>query len=175
MRKKLRPAVPKYLVIGQISAAYGVRGEVKVEVMTDFPDRFARQKQVYLGDPAGLMQIERWRPHNKQIVLKLAGIDDRDTAQKLKGHYLQVPVEEAMPLGQDEYYVYQIQGLEVWTTMGEHLGQIVEVLFTGSNEVYVVKNEAGREVLIPAIADVVQAVDLEGGRMIIEPLAGLLE
>ncbi len=175
MRGDHRPAKPDYLVIGQVRSAWGVRGEVKVGVMTDFPDRFARLQQVYVGDPPELVRIEKCRPHGAYIVLKLAGYDDRTAADTLRGHFLQVPTAEAMPLGEDEYYVYQIVGLMVVTTGGEYLGRVCEVLFTGANEVYVVKDETGREVLIPAIADVIREVDLEGGRLVIEPIAGLLE
>jgi 16S rRNA processing protein RimM len=85
---------------------------------------------------------------------------------------VQVPLEEAAPLSEDEYYIYQIMGLEVWTSEGEHLGRVSDVLFTGANEVYVVEGERG-EMLVPAIEDVVKEVDLEGGRLIVEPLEGM--
>jgi 16S rRNA processing protein RimM len=86
---------------------------------------------------------------------------------------VQIPIEEAMPLGEDEYYVYQIVGLDVWTAEGEYLGRISEVLFTGANDVYVVQGEKG-EILIPAIEDVVLEVDLDGGRLTVELMEGLI-
>lgn len=95
------------------------------------------------------------------------------TAAALRGKLLAIPQAEAMPLGEGEYFHHQILGLEVYTTTGERLGPIVEIMVTGSNDVYVVDRQ-GQEVLIPAIADVVQEVDLEGGRLVIEVVEGLL-
>ncbi len=108
------------------------------------------------------------------MVVKIAGYDDRQAAESLRGLRFYIPASEAMPLDEDEYYVWQIEGLEVWTTDDQYLGVVTEVIFTGSNEVYVAQDESGREVLIPAIEDVVQEVDLEGGRLIVQLLEGLI-
>ncbi len=166
-------AEPRFLVIGKIVAPWGVKGEVKVAIETDFPERFNRLKRVYLGEKAVSCVLEKARLHKGHALLKLGGCDDRNAAEKLRGQLVQIPIEEAMPLGEDEYYVYQIVGLDVWTTEGEHLGRVSEVLFTGANDVYVVQGERG-EVLIPAIEDVVLEVDLAGGRLIVELLEGLI-
>lgn len=167
------PNSPRYLVIGRIVRPWGVQGEVKVEVLTDWPERFALLDDVYLGEEATPYHLERFRLHQGHALLKLVGCDDRNAAEALREQLVQVPPEEAMPLDEDEYYVHQIEGLEVWTDEGESLGQVVEVLFTGSNEVYVVHGPRG-EVLIPAIADVVMQVDLEGGRLVVHLMDGLV-
>ena len=164
---------PRYLVVGRIVAPWGVRGEVKVALETDFPERFKRLKRVYLGERMTSFVLEGSRLHKGHALLKLGGYDDRDAAEKLRGQLVQIPIEEAMPLGEGEYYVYQIVGLEVWTTEGEHLGRVSEVLFTGANDVYVVHGEKG-EILIPAIEDVVLKVDLAGGRLTVELMEGLI-
>ena len=168
-----RPArgVPRYLVVGKVVAPWGTGGELKVVILTDFPDRFRDLKSVYLGDEPWM--LEGHRRHGRWIILKLEGCADRNSARKLRGELVQIPLEEAVPLSEDEYYIYQIEGLEVWTREGEHLGRVSEVLFTGANEVYIVKGERG-EILLPAIEDVVKEVDLEGGRLIVEPLEGML-
>ena len=164
---------PRYLVVGKIVAPWGVRGEVKMTIQTGFPERFERLKKVYLGENATSSVLEGSRLHKGHALLKLGGCDDRDAAEKLRGQLVQIPIEEAMPLDEDEYYVYQIVGLDVWTTEGEHLGRVSEVLFTNANEVYVVQGEKG-EVLIPAVEDVVLEVDLVSGRLIVELMEGLL-
>jgi len=164
---------PRYLVVGRIVAPWGVRGEVKVTLETDFPERFERLKRVYLGEKATSFVLERSRLHKGHALLKLGGCDDRDAAEKFRGQLVQIPIEEAMPLGEDEYYVYQIVGLDVWTTEGEHLGRVSEVLFTGANDVYVVHGEKG-EILIPAVEGVVLEVDLAGGRLTVELMEGLI-
>ena len=164
---------PRYLVVGRIVAPWGVRGEVKVTLETDFPERFEQLERVYLGEKATSFVLERSRLHKGHALLKLGGCDDRDAAEKLRGQLVQIPIEEAMPLGEDEYYVYQIVGLDVWTTEGEHLGRVSEVLFTGANDVYVVRGEKG-EILIPAVEDVVLEIDLAGGRLTVELMEGLI-
>ncbi len=168
-----RPQPPSYLAIGKVLRPWGVRGEVKVEILTDWPERFALLEYVYLGDEAVCYHLERFRLHRGFALLKLEGCDDRSAAEALRDQLVQIAREEAMPLEEDEYYVYQIEGLEVWTDEGEMLGRVVEVLFTGANEVYVVQGPRG-EVLIPAIADVVLQVDLEGGRLIVHLMDGLI-
>ena len=164
---------PRYLVIGQIVAPWGVRGEVKVAIETGFPERFGQLKRVYLGEEAASFVLTRSRLHKGHALLKLDGCDDRDAAEKLRGQLVQIPIEEAIPLDEDEYYVYQIVGLDVWTTKGEPLGRVSEVLFTAANDVYIVHGERG-EILIPAIEDVVLEVDLAGGRLIVELMEGLI-
>ncbi|MGQ9625786.1 MAG: ribosome maturation factor RimM [Anaerolineae bacterium] len=158
---------PSYLIIGRILGAWGREGAVKVEIMTDFPQRFARLRQVYLGESCRPCQVEWARSCGRHAILKLEGCLDRESAISLRGQLVHVPTEEAIPLGEDEYYVYQILGLVAWTKEGRCLGRIQEVLFTGSNEVYVAR-QGEVETLIPAIEDVVLEVDLAGKRLIVD-------
>ena len=161
----------QFIVVGRVVAPWGARGEIKVEVMTDFPDRFSPQEEVHIdGRP---MTIERSRLHQGRVILKLATIDSVETAQGLRGRFLEVPQSQLRPLPKDEYYQYQLLGLEVWTTGGELLGRIANILPTGSNDVYIVPSRHG-ELLIPAIEDVVKSVELERGRIVIEVIKGLL-
>jgi 16S rRNA processing protein RimM len=166
------------LAIGQIAGVHGVRGELKVEVLTDDPHRFGLLKRVLIG-PDGeepvAYEMEGYRLHQKRVLLKLRGVDDRDQAGELRGQLVQVPMAEALPLGEDEYYEHQIVGLEVWTAAGERLGTVDEILYGVGNDVYVVKGEGRREILIPTIPGVVQQVDLEGGRMTVELPPGLVD
>jgi len=151
---------------------HGLKGEVKAEILTDFPDRFSLLKTVYLGEELSPATLEGHRAAGSKIILKLDGCEDRDQAGMLRGKPIYVPVEEAMPLGEDEYYVHEVVGLQVWTTEGELLGHVDEILFTGSNDVYIVK-DGDKEVLIPALSDVVKKVDIKEGRMEVRLLEGL--
>lgn len=161
----------QFIVVGRVVAPWGVRGEIKVEVMTDFPDRFSPQAEVHIdGQP---MTIERSRWHQGRVILKLATIDSAEAAQGFGGRFLEVPRSQLRPLPKDEYYQFQLLGLEVWTVEGELLGRIAHILPTGSNDVYMVPSRHG-ELLIPAIEDVVKSVDLERGRIVIEVIEGLL-
>ncbi len=164
---------PRYLTIGRVLKPWGYRGELKIEIMTDFPERFASLTTVYLGEDAKAFIVERARLTGKSVRLKLKGIDTPEAGARLRDHLVQIPTEEAVALPKGQYYLYQLIGLRVKTTQGASLGEVVDILETGANDVYVVQNN-GREVLIPAIEPVVKKVDLEQGELIIEPMEGLL-
>jgi 16S rRNA processing protein RimM len=113
------------------------------------------------------------RQHKETLLLKLAGCDDRNEAELLRDMLVQIPVEEAVPLENGEYYDFQIVGVKVETDNGEWLGQVTEVLETGANDVYLVRGPRG-EVLLPAITDVVRELDMEARRMVVHLLPGML-
>jgi 16S rRNA processing protein RimM len=161
---------PRYLVVGQIVGAHGVRGEVKVAILTDDPHRFGRLERVYVGEgeeePAP-WPLEGYRLHAGHALLKFEGCNDRDTAKSLQGTLVQVPLAAAIPLQDGEYFEHQILGLGVWSVEGEHLGEIAEIIYTGANDVYVIHSPGPepRDILIPALEDVVLEIDLEARRM----------
>jgi len=169
---------PRFLVVGQIVGAHGVRGELRVEILTQDPHRFGLLEQVYIGledqEPVP-WSLESYRLHKSYALLKLTNCDDRTAAQELHGTWVQVPIDQALPLDEDEYYEYQFLGLEVWTAEGEHLGEVVEIIATGANDVYVVRRPDAnrRDLLLPAIEEVVKEIDMEGGRMVVELMDGL--
>ena len=161
----------QFIVVGQVVAPWGIKGEVKVEVMTDFPDRFSPQEKVHIDGCPMTIETSRW--HRGRAILKLASVDSVEAAQELRGRFLEIPQSKVHHLPNDLCYQFQLIGLEVWTTEGELLGRIDHILPTGSNDVYVVPYGNG-ELLIPAIEDVVKAVELKNGRIVIEVIKGLL-
>lgn len=166
----------EWATIGQVVALFGVRGELKVCLFTDIPDRFAHLASVYLDPDYRRLEIERVRPYKgEMIVLKLCGIDDANAAEALCGQCLLIPADQLAQLPSGSYYQHDILGLAVFLPDGRELGQIVDILQTGSNDVYVVKEPAGKQVLIPAIREVVRQIDLIHRTMSIDPLPGLLE
>jgi 16S rRNA processing protein RimM len=162
----------EFITIGRILAPWGSEGKLKVEPITDFPERFAPHSEVYIRHQPMTVDSTEWR--RGKVVIKLGTIDSIGQAQKLCSELVEVPHSQLHPLPEGEYYLFQLVGLEVWTTQGERLGSITEILATGSNDNYVVSGTRGK-ILIPAIEDVVKSVDLEQGRMLIEPMAGLLD
>ena len=173
-----RAPEPRFLAVGRVVGVHGVRGELKVAILTDDPHRLGRLERVLVGlegqEPVAWL-LEGVRLHKGHALLKLSHCDDRDAAETLRGHLILVPLDQATPLGEGEYYEHQIVGLEVWTVAGEHLGEVVEILYTGANDVYVVRRPGPghREILIPAIAGVVLEVNLASGRLIVELPDGL--
>ncbi|HEX7593162.1 MAG TPA: ribosome maturation factor RimM [Anaerolineae bacterium] len=164
---------PRYLIIGRVLKPWSYHGELKIEILTEFPNRFASLRQVFLGDDAKSFSVERARLHGNTALLKLTGIDSSEAGDKLRGLLVQVAVEDAVKLPKGKLYIYQLIGLRVVTIDGAALGEIAEVLDTGANDVYVVKDGA-REILIPAIEDVVKEVSLERGEVVVKLMDGLI-
>lgn len=164
----------RFLVIGRVLGPVGTTGTVRVQILTDFPDRFLQLQKVHLGDNLRPYHVASARLERGSALLKLAGIDDANTARSLSNQDVQIPIEEAVALPPDIYFWHQIIGLDVWTDDGRYLGKITDVLQTGSNDVYVVGEGPG-EILIPAIDEVVCQIDLPARKMTVHLLPGLLE
>lgn len=169
----------QYLAIGRIVAPHGIKGEVKVEVMTDFPERFRQGARALLsstpeGADARPVQMVLCRRHHERMLVKLDVTPDRNAAELVRDHYLLIPEEEAMPLGEHENYAHDLIGLRVETEAGEFVGHVTEILFTAANDVYILRGPDG-EVLIPATREVVLNVDLAQRRMIVALPEGLRE
>lgn len=160
--------------IGVIIGPHGRFGKQKVHPMTDYIHRFFDLKEVYLelGERQELFVIRGASLHKSYVLLDFQGIHSRDKAMEYKNFYLKIPEEDLVDLPEGHYFFHEILGLLVLTDKGERLGTVKDILKTGSNDVYVVEGE--REVLIPAIHQVVQEIDLEKGMMRVHLLEGLL-
>lgn len=165
----------RYLAIGKIIRAHGLRGEVSVTILTEFPERFDTTEWVYIGNEyeAIAYRLISYRWHQDNVLLTLDGVTDRTQAEALRGQFVQIPIAEAVVLPEGSYYLYQLIGLKVQTTSGEFLGTISNILETGANDVYIVEHD-GREVLLPAIPEVIKSIDLQQGLMVIEVISGLI-
>lgn len=161
----------EFITIGKILAPWGVKGKLKVEVITDFPERFDTSSKVYINKQPLTIDSTEW--HKRKVIIKLNTIDSLEDAEKLRGQVVEIDRSQLHQLPEGHYYHFQLIGLEVKTTQGELLGNITEILSTASNDNYVVKGAKG-EILIPAVEDVVKSIDLKKGCLVIEPIKGLL-
>jgi len=162
--------------IGKIVNTQGLKGEVRVFPTTDEVRRFDALQTIVLRGKNGLQEIrvERVRYQKNLVIIKLAGIDDISQAELLRGSEIVVPRAEALPLDADEYYFKDILGMAVVTSGGEALGNLDDILTTGANDVYVVRNaETGEEILIPAIKQCVLRVDADAKVITVSLLEGL--
>ena len=164
---------PKYLVIGRVFKPWGIRGELKIEILTEFPERFASLRTVYLGDDAKPFLVQGARLHGNAALLKFKGIETPEQEEALRDLILQIELKDAVKLPKGKLYLYQLIGLRVVTVEGEVLGEITDVLDTGANDVYIVHNGT-REILVPAIEEVVKEVSLERGEVKIKLMEGLI-
>ena len=167
----MKPSELEFIIVGQILAPWGVRGKLKVKVVTDFPQRFAPSSKIYVNRQPMSIDSAEW--HKDKVIVKLDQVDTIEAAQKLRGQPVEIHHSQVHPLPEGQYYHFQLIGLEVWTTREELLGNITEILTAESNDNYVVSGAKG-EILIPAIEDVVKSVDIDRGRITIEPIEGLL-
>lgn len=149
------------VVIGKAGAPHGLRGELRVIPLTDFPERFESLKEVFIGEK--LFQVAHVHYHRQFVLLSLVGCASREEAAKLTGELLRVEREDAAPLSEGEFYTFDIIGLQVLDLEGKTLGEVTNVLKTGSNDVYVTRRQAGEELLIPALKKVVREINVKEG------------
>jgi len=165
-----------FVTVGKIVAPHGHRGAVRILPLTDFPERFFRMETavVFNGSERKTWAIESVGRHKRFILAKFTEINDISAAEQLRGAFIQVPREEVVPLPPGHYYVFEIVGLKVWSEEGAFLGEVGAVLKTGANDVYSVTSPEGREILIPALKEVVREIDVAGKRMVVRLPEGLL-
>ena len=162
-------------LIGRIANTHGVKGEIKVYPTTDDPSRFELLETATVRGAKGekSFRIENVRYQKQMVILKLAGIDDMTAAEGLKGSDIIIPDELALPLGEDEWYARDLYDMDVFLEDGGRLGVLSDIIFTGANDVYVVKTAAGKELLLPAIKQCVLSVDVPGRAMTVRLMEGL--
>lgn len=165
-----------YLRVGVITTTHGVKGEVKVFSTTDDNNRFKKLKTIYLDTGKELLplEIEGVKFFKQQVILKFKGINDINDVEKYRGKDLLVTREDAVELGEDEYFIYDIIDSEVFTEDGTKLGVLTEVLTTSANDVYVVKTDDKKEILLPAIKQCILDVNLDEKKLIVHLMDGLI-
>jgi 16S rRNA processing protein RimM len=175
------PEIPDGLIlIGKVVGAHGIRGAIRVYSYAESPEIFAPGGDICLIDPAGQSVPYRivWATAYKQVVrLALTGLDTREAAQALAGRLVCMAKLALPPLAPETYYWSDLIGMAVHTVAGEYLGQVVQIIPTGANDVYVVKTPAGHpvdEILVPAIASVVLEIDVPQRRMQVDLPEGLI-
>ena len=165
-----------WVAIGEVVGVFGVRGELKVQPLTDFPERFARTETVYVGEGRVPHRVRAARPHKRLMLVSLDGIDDPETGAKLRGARLFIPEAQITPLPEDQFYLHDVIGLRVRHVDGRPLGVVSDVLTAAGNDLFVVREpESGREVLLPAVKAFVKRIDLAGGEIVVDPIPGLFD
>ena len=165
------------LEIGQIVNYYGIKGFLKVVPFTDDVKRYDNLKKIYIekNKKPQEMEIEEVKYHKNLVLLKLKGIEDINQTEQFKNCYIKIDRKDAVSLPENSYFIVDLIDMEVYTDEGNLLGKIIDVFPTGSNDVYVVKDELGKQTLLPAISDVIKNVDVPNKKMIVHLLEGLGE
>jgi len=165
------------LEIGQIVNSYGIKGFLKVVPYTDDVKRYEQLKTIYIEKDKKLkeMEIEEVKYHKNLVLLKLKGIDDINQTLIYKNCYIKIDRENAVKLPENSYFIVDLIDMDVYSDEEKYLGKIVDVFPTGSNDVYVVKDEIGKQILLPAIKDVIKDVDVSSKKMKVHIIDGLGE
>ena len=166
----------KYLEIGQIVNTFGIKGMVKVKPFTDNIERFSNLEKIYIKNKSGQIEykIQEVKYHKNMVLIKFEGIENPEQADLLRNSYLIVDRETEEPLEPGRYYIVDMIGLDVFTDNNEYLGKLEDIYNTGSNDIYVVKNELGKQVLLPAIEDVIKNIDMDNKKVIVHLIPGLV-
>ena len=164
------------LEIGQIVNTFGIKGEIKVVPFTDDINRFDDLKKVYVRTrkDSKLYKVENARYHKNMVLLKLEGINNPEDAEKLRNAFLEIDRKDAIPLEEGTYFIADLINLDVYTDEGKLLGKVDDIYNTGANDIYVVKDELGKQILLPGIKDVIKEVDLEAEKIIVHLIPGLV-
>lgn len=155
------------MVIGRIAGTFGVRGELKVEPLTDDPGRFEHVQTAFLGAERRPYTLERSRPHGPHVVVKLTGVETPEAGARLRDTEIAIPRDQAIELPGGHYFLDDLLGMTVLRADGQSVGVVSDVLRTGANDVYVV-GSGKNAILIPAIRDAIAELDLDAGRIVVE-------
>jgi 16S rRNA processing protein RimM len=162
--------------IGEVVTAFGMRGELKVRPLTDFPERFSRTPVVYLGDERRRVRVVAARLHGRLVVLRLEDVDTVEAAEHLRGMRLWIPAEELLPLPAGQYYLHDLVGLRVRHVDGSDLGTVADVLTGAGNDLLVIRNPTtSQERWLPAVKEFIKDVDLAARELRVAPIPGLLD
>lgn len=163
------------LEIGQIVNTFGIKGEVKVTPFTDDITRFDDLEKVYVKSKKQSKQykVENARYHKNMVLLKLEGINNPEDAEMLRNAFLEIDREDAIPLEEGTYFIADLIGLDVYTDEGKLLGKVDDIYNTGANDIYVIKDELGKQILLPGIKEVIKEVILDE-KIIVHLIPGLV-
>ena len=164
------------LEVGQIVNTFGIKGFVKVYPYVDDISRFDNLKKVYIKSKKidKELPIEEVLYHKNMVLIKFKGIETVEEAEKLKNAYVEIDRAEAIPLEEGQYFIADLLGLDVYLDTGEKLGVLEDIYNTGSSDIYVVKNELGKQFLLPYIDEVIKKIDVEEGKITVHIIEGLI-
>ena len=159
--------------VGKITGAFGIRGELKVLSYADRPHRFEELGSVYAGKDE--YEITNVRYQKGMVLLRFRGVDTRNDAERLTGRYLEIDRTVLRELDDDEYFIFDLIGLEAVNQDGKHIGKVTDVIQNSAQDLYEIETDDGRKHLIPAVYELVTEINIDSGIMRIKPIPGLLD
>jgi len=165
---------PVYLTVGFLRRPHGLQGEIVMDLHTDFPERLKRGRKLLVGEEHKPLMVEGVREHQKGVLIKFNGVDTPEDAGQLRNQWVYVNAKDVPPLPEGQIYKYELIGFQIVDDSENVLGKLVEIIETGANDVYVVRDDSGREILLPAIPSVILDRDTARRLMRVHLLEGLV-
>jgi len=166
---------PVFVLIGKFRRPHGIRGEVRMTVLTDFPELISPGQVIYAGERYSAYTVREIRWHGGDMLVSLKELPDRTAVEIFRNVMVYMKSEDMPELPEGDYFIHQLVGMEVITDQGEKLGTLKEILITGANDVYLVESPEGKELMIPAIEDVVLDINQDSGQILVHIISGLLD
>ncbi len=167
--------ITDWVMVGKVVAPFGIRGQVKVQIETDFPASFSPNTLLYLGTDHRPIRLLLARPQGNQMVLELEGISDRNASETLRGQEVSLPADRIAPLATDQYFVRDLIGLRAIRVDGVELGQVVDVITGAMQDLLVIHCPDREEVTVPLVKVLVPSIDIPHGTITLRPPAGLFD
>lgn len=164
---------PLYLSVGFLRRPHGVKGEIVMDLHTDFPERMKSGRKLFIGEERQPVTLTSVRPHQSGLLVKFEGIETPEQAGKFRNQWVYVKKSDLPPLSEGQLYQFELLGFLVVDEDGNPLGELVEILETGANDVYVVRDDSGREILLPNIPSVILDLEPASRTMRVHLLEGL--
>ena len=164
----------KMLKVGKIVNTHGIKGDLKVLPLTDYMERFEELDWVYIEGNDERFYIKNVRYMPTVVLLSFKGYEDINLVKRFKDKYLFIDGNQRRDLPEDTYYIADIVGLDVYTTKGEYIGRVKDIIQTSSNDVYVIEGEGNREIMIPSVEEFIPEICLGEGKIIIDPIEGMV-
>ncbi len=165
----------KMLRVGKITNTHGIKGDLKVLPLTDYFERFEELEWVYIEGFKDKFYIENIKYKPTLVILSFEGYGDINLVEKFKDRYLLIDESQRRDLPEDTYYIADIIGLDVFTVKDEYIGKVVDIIQTGSSEVYVIRMDNRKEIMIPSVKEFMPDISLEKKRITIDPIEGMIE
>ena len=166
----------EYFEIGQIVNTFGIKGFVKINPFTDDLERFEELKSVFVVKNKELIeiQIEEVKYHKHLVLVKFKGIEDINMAEKYKGCYIKIKRENARKLPEDTYFIADLIGIKVYDENGNLLGKVDDIYNNKSTDIYVIKDDLGKQILLPSTKEVIKQIDVDEEKMVVHLIDGLV-
>jgi 16S rRNA processing protein RimM len=164
---------PVYLAVGFLRRPHGVQGEIIMDLHTDFPERMKRGRKLFVGEKYQPMTLTSVRPHSSGLLVKFKEVETPEGAGQFRNQWVYIKAKDAPPLPEGQIYQHELFGFKVVDEHDNPLGELVEILETGANDVYVVKDESGKEILLPVIPSVILDLNVSHRLIRVHLLEGL--